>query len=62
MSELEKHRHRRRCRGLGRRRVGNAEEMVAKLESYQRDLEQEVADVADVIRRLKADRPEPSTA
>ena len=36
--------------------------MVAKLEEYQRDLEQEVADVADLIRRLTSEQPEPASA
>jgi hypothetical protein len=27
------------------------------LEEYQRDLEQEIADVADVIRHLRGDQP-----
>jgi hypothetical protein len=27
------------------------------LEEYQRDLEQEIADVADVIRHLRSDQP-----
>ena len=60
MSELHKHRHRhgRRCHGFGRGRVPNAEQLLQKLEEHQRDLEQEVADVADLIRRLKEQRPE----
>jgi hypothetical protein len=33
------------------------EEWVQRLEEYQKDLEQEAADVADLIRRLKADVP-----
>jgi hypothetical protein len=32
------------------------------LEEHQRDLEQEVADVADLIRRLKIERPETASA
>ena len=59
---MHKHRHRRRCHGLGRGRVPNAEQLLGKLEEYQRDLEQEVADVADVIRRLKTERPETASA
>ena len=35
------------------RRFGNREEWLGRLEEYQRDLEQELADVADLIRRLK---------
>ena len=41
----------------GRRRFGNREEWLARLEEHQRDLEQELADVADIIRRLKEDAP-----
>jgi hypothetical protein len=37
------------------------EEWVRQLEEYQKDLEQEAADVADLIRRLKADQPEAPT-
>jgi hypothetical protein len=40
-----------------RRRFGNHEEWVRRLEQYQRDLEQELADVADLIRRLKEEKP-----
>ena len=60
MNELHKNKYRRgrRCHGLGRGRVPNAEQLLQKLEGYQRDLEQEVADVADLIRRLKEQRPE----
>ena len=40
-------------RGWGRgRRFPNAERLLEWLEEYQRDLEQELADVADVIRHL----------
>jgi hypothetical protein len=42
-------------------RFGNRDEWLARLEEYQRDLEQELADVADVIKRLKDDAP-PQTA
>jgi ABC-type transporter Mla subunit MlaD len=52
------HRHGRRCHGLGRGRVPNAGQLLEQLEEHQRDLEQEVADVADLIRRLKEQRPE----
>jgi hypothetical protein len=40
------------CRPHGRGRF-DREEWLARLERYQRDLEQETADVADLIRRLK---------
>ena len=48
--------------GFGRRRGArmffrgpfpNRQELLARLESYQRDLEQELADVADVIAHLR---------
>ena len=39
-------------------RFGSREEWLARLEEYQRDLEQEVADVADMIRRLKEETPQ----
>jgi uncharacterized membrane-anchored protein YhcB (DUF1043 family) len=52
------HRHRR----LNRRGVGHRwyepERVLERLEEYQRDLEQELADVADLIGRLKKDQPE----
>jgi hypothetical protein len=41
---------------LGRRRLSR-EDWLQRLEDYQRDLEQEIADVADLIRRLKDDKP-----
>ena len=46
-------------RGAGRRPYPrmSREEWLARLEEYQRDLEQETADVADLIRRLKDERP-----
>jgi hypothetical protein len=55
-------RHRERAGGYHRRRhfrrFGNREDWLTRLEEYQRDLEQELADVADVIRRLKDDAPQ----
>jgi len=36
--------------------------VLDRLETYQRDLEQELADVSDLIRRLKEDQPETSAA
>jgi hypothetical protein len=39
-------------RGFGFRGL-NREEWLARLEEYQKDLEQRVADVADIIRRLR---------
>jgi hypothetical protein len=44
---------------LGRQRLSR-EDWLRRLEDYQRDLEQEIADVADLVRRLKDDKaPEP---
>ena len=46
---------------LGRQRLSR-EEWLQRLEAYQRDLEQEIADVADMIRRLKDDKtPAPAS-
>ena len=55
------HHRRRGCgpRGLGRGRFPNREEWLRALEEYQRDLEQETADVADLIRRLREEQPQP---
>jgi hypothetical protein len=50
-------RHHRRGPGFRRRRFPDREEWLRRLEEYQKDLEQEVADVADLIRRLKDDKP-----
>jgi hypothetical protein len=45
------------CRPHGRR-FPDAETLLRRLEEYQRDLEQETADVADLIRRLKEEKPQ----
>jgi uncharacterized membrane-anchored protein YhcB (DUF1043 family) len=46
------------CHGHRRgRRLGNREDWLRRLERYQRDLEQELADVADLLKRLKEDKP-----
>jgi hypothetical protein len=59
---MHRRRHRHMGCGPGRHgRVGNREEWVKRLEEYQKDLEQEVADVADLIRRLKEDKAETAT-
>ena len=42
-----------RKHGRWGRRVPNREDMVRTLEERQKDLEQEVADIADLIRRLR---------
>ena len=52
------HRHH---RGFSRR-FGrfNRENFLPRLEEYQKDLEQELADVADLIRRLKEGEAQPT--
>jgi hypothetical protein len=55
------HGHRAR---MGRRRFGNREDWEKRLEEYQRDLEQELADVTDILKRLREGAPaqgEPQT-
>ena len=52
---MHRHGHHRRFRG--QRRFPSREEWLRRLEEHQRDLEQEIADVADVIRHLKGDQP-----
>jgi hypothetical protein len=51
------HHHHRGGRGRGRlhfhRPFPNRLELLARLESYQRDLEQELADLDDLIRHLR---------
>jgi hypothetical protein len=62
MRKRHGHGHAGRCGPRGRLgRFGNREDWLARLEEYQRDLEQELADVADVIKRLKEESP-PQTA
>ena len=40
----------------------NRHELLARLEAYQRDLEQEVADVADLIKHLRGNDAPPQEA
>ncbi len=47
------HGHRRHHRGLGRRWY-DRDNVLERLERHQRDLEQELADVSDLIQRLNA--------
>ena len=47
------HGRRRHQRGLGLRWY-DRENVLERLENYQRDLEQELADVSDLITRLRA--------
>jgi hypothetical protein len=51
-------RHHRRRHG---RRAPNREELLKALEERQKDLEQEIADIHDVLRRLRDEGATPST-
>jgi hypothetical protein len=42
-----------------RRPFPNRQELVERLESYQRDLEQELADIDDLLRHLRDTSAEP---
>ncbi len=54
--------HQKHGRGLRfRRPFPNRTELLARLEAYQRDLEQELADLEDLIRHLR-DAPAGSTS
>jgi predicted RNase H-like nuclease (RuvC/YqgF family) len=55
------HGHRGEGRRSSRRRIPDREEWLRRLEEHQKDLEQEVADVADLIRRLKEEKKETAT-
>jgi hypothetical protein len=56
------HHHRSHRKGFGgfRRRFPNAEELLRLLEEHQRDLEEEAADVAELIRRLMHTQASPA--
>jgi hypothetical protein len=55
--------HRHHHRGRRGRRSPNRDEWIRRLEERQRDLEQEIADLADVIKHLKSGQtPEGTTA
>jgi hypothetical protein len=63
------HHRRHRHRGPGfnfRRGLGRGwydrENVLERLQEYQRDLEQELADVSDLIKRLQAGESQPETA
>ena len=55
---MHRHGHRHHGRGCGQwsRRFPTSEELLGALEEHQKDLEQEVADVAELIRRLKQEQ------
>ena len=54
------HGRRRHHRGFGLRWY-DRENVLERLEQYQRDLEQELADVSDLITRLRAGEGQPQT-
>lgn len=49
-----------RRHGRWGRRVPNRDELLRTLEERQKDLEQEVADIADLIRRLRDQNETPA--
>jgi hypothetical protein len=49
-----------RRHGRWGRRVPNRDELLRSLEERQKDLEQEVADIADLIRRLRDESESPA--
>jgi hypothetical protein len=51
--------HRRHGRLHFHRPFPNRQELLARLESYHRDLEQELVDVDDLIRHLRGSADEP---
>jgi hypothetical protein len=52
------HGHHRHGRIQFRRPFPNRQELLERLESYQRDLEQELADIADLIAHLRDPEPQ----
>jgi hypothetical protein len=55
---MHQHRHHGR-RGFHNRPFPNRQELLTRLEERQRDLEQELADIADVIAHLRDRAEEP---
>jgi hypothetical protein len=55
------HHHRRGFRPPFGRRWYSSENVLERLESYQRDLEQELADVSDLIQRLRSEEAPTTT-
>jgi hypothetical protein len=57
----ERHQHERHRHGYRRwsRRMPSREEMLSALEERQRDLEQEIADIHDLLRRLRDETAAP---
>jgi hypothetical protein len=57
MCEERRHRSRRHMRWT--RRVPNRDELLSVLEERQKDLEQEIADIHDLLRRLREENATP---
>jgi hypothetical protein len=55
----EGHGHRRHGYRRWTRRVPNREELLSVLEERQKDLEQEIADIHDLLRRLREENATP---
>jgi predicted RNase H-like nuclease (RuvC/YqgF family) len=53
------HHHHHRRRGRFGSRWYERENVLERLEAYRRDLEQELADVSDIIERLQEERQQP---
>ena len=58
---LHRH-HRHHGRGRCGRRFPSSHDLLKMLEEHQRDLEQEAADVAELIRRLREAEPKETPA
>ena len=50
---MHQHHHHHGRRRFHNRRFPNRQELLGRLETYQRDLEQELADIADLIAHLR---------
>jgi hypothetical protein len=61
MHRRSRHHRRGGCGPGFDRRIPDRETWLRRLEEYQKDLEQEVADVADLIRRLKDEKAAETT-
>jgi len=66
MCQGHEHGHRMHGRRRWSRRMPNRDELLSALEERQRDLEQEIADIDDLLRRLREEaaptgEPAPTT-
>ena len=59
MCQEHEHGHRRHKHRRWTRRVPNREELLKALEERQKDLEQEIADIHDLLRRLREENATP---